>query len=332
VVSSFYRCFRVHGNRKREKIGSQAEGVSEKMAHDIRMKRIVTGRLSEDLPKKNKITLKEAFEKYNNSCKTRTKSWKNDLLLYNKRIENKFGKKQISKITPYDLELFMQSLFSEKLSSQTVKHHLALIKRVYNYVIKHELYSGNNPVSKIEMPKINNIVTEILTNEQSQKLLKELDEYPNKSTANLIKFAYYTGLRKGEILKLQWKDVNLVEEAALLRDTKSGKDETVALSKNAIKVLNEQLELNLKSLYVFPGKDGEQRKEFRKSWQTILKRAGIQNFRFHGLRHNFASQLAKNPEISSNALQTIMRHKDFKTTQRYITIEKKDIKNAVNKF
>ncbi|MDP2788766.1 MAG: site-specific integrase [bacterium] len=102
--------------------------------------------------------------------------------------------------------------------------------------------------------------------------------------------ALHTGMRKSEILGLKWHDIDIKRNIIHLLNTKNGEKREVPMNeivqKTSIGVLK-----NPESRYIFCNKDGEPFRNVRRSFFTALKKAGIINFRFHDLRHTFASQL-----------------------------------------
>jgi integrase len=99
-----------------------------------------------------------------------------------------------------------------------------------------------------------------------------------------------------------------------LREPKGGKTQTIPISSNALKVLKQ---LEPTSPYVFPGKGGGQRTDFKGPWRRIRQAAGLpETFRFHGLRHHFASTLVSSG-VDLCVVQALLTHKDSRTTQRY---------------
>ncbi len=113
-----------------------------------------------------------------------------------------------------------------------------------------------------------------------------------------------------------------------LKSPKGGKTQTIPISDEAKEVLKG---LCVTSEFVFPGKNGEQRTDFKGPWQRIRKAAGLPaNFRFHGLRHNFASTLVSNG-VDLCVVQGLLTHKDSRTTQRYAHLSPGALKQAALK-
>ncbi len=221
--------------------------------------------------------------------------------------------KNLKQITTYDIERLMTSLKGE-LKPQTIKHILQLINRIFNLAAKWGMFEGENPVAKVEKPKVNNGVVQYLTLPEVKRLLEVCAEYPDRDAADIVRFALYTGLRKSSIFRLRWQDIDFDNNILYLRESKSGKPLAVPLNHLAVEVLKNRPRT---AEYVFPGLNGEQRKVFKKPWAKIKALAGIPpDFRFHSLRHAFASLLVSNG-VGLYEVAKLLGHADLKMSQRY---------------
>src|SRR5208337_2444186 len=143
------------------------------------------------------------------------------------------------------------------------------------------------------------------------------------------------GLRRGELFKLTWDDVDFERSMVTLRTPKGGKTTTLPLSVQAIEVLRS---LDVTSSFVFPGKKGKkpgeddkQRTDFKGPWLRIRKAAGLpDDFRFHGLRHHFASTLVSSG-VDLGIVRELLTHKHVGTTERYAHFRPDAIKDAAAK-
>jgi integrase len=279
-------------------------------------------------------TLGAVWAKYLPWAKEHKKSWINDLRYYRRHLEPRFGKKRMDAISPIDIERMKTELKKgvnrrgKPFAAATIKHQLVIIRRLYNLARKWNLYDGKNPIDSVSMPKVDNQKTEFLTDEELSRLLDTLETWPFKDTVAFIKFALYTGFRRGELFKLTWDDVDFDRGIITLQDPKSGKTENIPVSKEALDVLKS---LEATSPFVFPGKDGKQRVEFNGPWRRIREAAGLpSNFRFHGLRHHFASTLVSNG-VDLLVVQKLLTHKDSKTTSRYAHLAPGALRDAALK-
>lgn len=279
-------------------------------------------------------TLGEVWARYLPWAQANKKSWKDDNWYYTKHIDPRFGKKTLDAISPIDLERLKTELRKEvnrrgrPYAAQTIKHQLCIIRRLYNLARKWGLYGGKNPVNSISMPRVDNQKTEFLSDEELIRLLNTLETWPCKDTVAFIRFALLTGLRKGEICKLEWADCDLDRGLLALRDAKSGRTEHIPVSMEALEVLRS---LEATSPYVFPGAGGKQRTNFSRPWQKIRRAAGLpEGFRFHGLRHNFASRLVSNG-VDLLVVQKLLCHKTPAVTLRYAHMAPGAIRDAALK-
>jgi integrase len=283
---------------------------------------------------KNVPTMADLWAKYLPWAKQHKKSWRDDEYYYRKHLEPRFGSKTLDNITGFDLERLKTELKrgtnaqGRPYAAQTIKHILVIVRRLYNLARKWGIYDGKNPVAAVSLPCVNNEVTEFLTDDELRRLLDTLDIWPCQETAAFIRFALLTGLRRGELFKLQFDDVDFERNLVTLRDPKPGKNQTVTISNEALEVLRQ---LEVKAGYVFPGRKGEQRTDFKGPWQRIRKAAGLpEKFRLHGLRHNFGSTMISNG-VELATVRELLHHKDIKTTLRYAHLKPDAVKAAALK-
>lgn len=128
-----------------------------------------------------------------------------------------------------------------------------------------------------------------LTPEQLTRLLQELPEHQREA----VIFAVATGLRQANVVGLEWSQVNLEGKTLWIHadQAKGGRDIHVSLNETAVAVLKRQLGKHPVRVFTYQGEP--YRRAYTKAWQKALQRAGIENFRWHDLRHTWASWLAQ---------------------------------------
>ena len=172
--------------------------------------------------------------------------------------------------------------------------------------------------------------TKSLTDEQLANLLAAIDADTDIQAGTLLKLALCTGMRRGELLKLQWADVDYENGFIHIRQPKGGKDQIIPLNQAARELLEAHLNT---SQYVFPGPDdGQCKSNFRRSIDRIRKRAGLpEDFRpCHGLRHHFASMLAASGDVDLYIRQRLLTHKTPAMTQRYAHLRDETLRRAAD--
>ncbi len=174
---------------------------------------------------------------------------------------------------------------------------------------------------------VDNVRTEDLNPEQLKQLLKAFDEDTHLHAGNMMKLALYTGMRRGSMFKLRWKDIDFERGFIFLR-LKGGKSQKIPLNEAARALLKNHIRTG--SPYVFPGRYGKQRVTIAVPVQEIKKRAGLpKDFRpLHGLRHVYASMLASSGKVDMYQLQRLLTHKSPVMTQRYAHLRDEALKQA----
>ena len=287
-----------------------------------------------NIRRKRVPVLRDIWKRYLPWAQENKKSWKSDMYIYQKHLQPLFEKKQLDQISPFDVEKLMLTMKQGKnqhgkpYAPATIKHVVVLLSRLFTVAGKWGMYDGLNPCDKVSKPKLNNQVTEFLNDEQLSSLLQVLDNWPMVSDAGFVKLLLYTGLRRGEVFNLTWNDIDLERQLVVLRDPKGKRDETLPLSGKACAVL-EDLPRG-ESSYVFPGKYGGRRVDFKRPWVEIKKKSGLpKEFRLHGLRHHYASSLVS-AGVDLFTVSKLLTHKDTKTTQRYAHLADQSLRDAVN--
>ncbi len=274
--------------------------------------------------KDKRYTIKKLWEKYQEN-KPDLKGMHTYKSLYELHIGPSFADKEPQDIRPLDVVRISKKLL-KKRSPQLVQHVLELLRRLCNYGNKQQLSAPLN--FKIEMPDVDNIKTEDLTSSQIKKLLKVIDKDKHPAAGPMMKLALYTGMRRGEMFRLHWKDVDFERGFIWIRNPKGGKDQKIPLNEAARKLLKNHPKT--KSRYVFPGRSGGQLQTVAKPANKIKKDAGLPpDFRpLHGLRHVYASMLASSGKVDLYTLQKLLTHQDPGMTQRYAHLRDEALKKA----
>jgi integrase len=157
---------------------------------------------------------------------------------------------------------------------------------------------------------------------RKKAVLPEFDEQFVDYLKPMVLVSLNSGLRRGSLFGLKWDDIDFFTRTMTIRPDNSKPESTLQLPMNAI--VNETLavwkEQNAPAKddeLVFPSPvSGEQLNNVKKSWANLLKEAGIENFRWHDMRHDFASQLVMKG-VDLNTVRELMGHADMKMTMRY---------------
>ena len=145
-----------------------------------------------------------------------------------------------------------------------------------------------------------------------------------------MKLALFTGMRKGEILKLEWPALDFENRLKSIRNPKSGTDQCIPMNQSTYEILKSHPIHDLNPDLVFPNKHGKNRVDIRKGVDRIKKRAGLpKEFRgMHGLRHVFASRLTSSGKVDLYRIQRLLNHKSPQMTQRYAHLHSEVLREA----
>ncbi len=134
----------------------------------------------------------------------------------------------------------------------------------------------------------------------------------------IVLLALNTGLRRGEVFNLKWEDINLRSKTltVLGATAKSGETRHIPLNDEAVETLKNWKAQSKKQERVFYGKNGARLDSIRRSWAKLVTDAKIKDFRFHDLRHSFASKLVMKG-VPLNTVRELLGHADLNTTLRY---------------
>jgi len=274
--------------------------------------------------KDNRWTFQRLWEEYKRQ-KPNLKGIGPDENRYKNYLETPFGNNEPKDLVPLDVDRIRLRMLKTK-SPQTVKLTLSLLRRIANFGVKKGLSA---PLGfKIEMPEVYNEKTEDLTPDQLSKLLEAIEKDEHPQAGNLMLMALYTGMRRGEMFKLKWQDINFDTGFISLRDPKGGPDQKISINDPTEKLLRSIPKE--RSPYVFPGRNGKQRVDINHQLSKIKTDAGLpKDFRaLHGLRHVYASMLASSGQVDMYTLQKLLTHKSPVMTQRYAHLRDDALKRA----
>jgi integrase len=331
----YYIVFKKDGKLIEEKVGRQyVDDMTPARAAAIRSDRIEGKRKSrkqlraeleeEKRAKESRWPLKRLWEAYTES-RPDLKGIKTYKSQYDLWLSPSFGEKEPKEILQLDIDR-LRIRMSKKKKAQTVKHVLSLLRRLVNFGVHKRYCDGLS--FKIEMPKVNNSKTEDLSAAQLNRLLKAIDKSEHPQAGPMMLLALYTGMRRGELFRLKWQDIDFERGFIRILDPKGGQDQVIPLNKSARTLLEKHPK---DSEYVFTGRSKKKRWfDIRKAVNEIKTDAGLpKDFRpLHGLRHVYASMLASSGEVDMYTLQKLLTHKSPQMTQRYAHLRDDTLKRA----
>jgi integrase len=225
-------------------------------------------------------------------------------------------------ITPRVMDQYKSERL-EKVSPSTVNREIACLRHMLNKA-KDWRYIKSNPISGMKMLKEPPGRLRFLNEEEIEKLLDASLPY----LRSIVITALNTGMRRSEILNLKWSDIDFRRKAIILKETKNNEIREIPINDLLFREL-KKIPLQIRSDFVFCNRQGEPYQKVHKGFRAALKRAGIKDFRFHDLRHTFASHLVMNG-VNLRAVQQLLGHKDIRMTMRYSHLSQEHLQAAVN--
>ncbi|MFC1694135.1 tyrosine-type recombinase/integrase [Candidatus Latescibacterota bacterium] len=216
------------------------------------------------------------------------------------------------------------------ISSATVNREAAMIKSMLFRAVEWDIIE-HNPLQGLKLLPETKKRDVNITMEEASIILS----YLNEPMSNIVEFAFYTGFRKESILSLRIEDIrfhdlNNTAEVELL--VKGGKREVFLVNSHASKVLKRVI-INRSEGYVFINKKTKTRyHSINKVFDQAVRKARLNvngtKFRFHDIRHVFANTLIRS-NVSMEKVRILLGHEDRSTTDRYITIDRFDVKKEL---
>ena len=247
--------FRVSGRKIWEKIGWKSDGITPQVAQLHRAKRIqevllgtkiitASERKAEAL-KRNR-TIGEIADIYFQTKGHSLKGNKNDQHRYKLHIAPIFKNLRVPNLTTFDMETLKRNLTGR--ANATVWNALELIRRIINFGAKSNLCPALS--FTIEMPRRDNERVEYLNPEETKRFLDALEMNPNQEASRMLKLAYFTAMRRGEIFKLEDRDLDFHFNLIRIRAPKGNKTVSIPMNLIAKKIIEEQRQYRDK---MFPG-------------------------------------------------------------------------------
>jgi integrase len=271
-----------------------------------------------DSPRDRQTTLGELLDRY----ATEVSSGKRGSRAESYRIEtlkkHSLAKHALSAITPQMVASWRDARLAE-VSSGTALRELQLLGHIFSVAIREwGVRVPSNPVSLVRKPKSGKPRDRVLTASERDALISACKQCQNPWIKQVVIFALETAARRGEILALQWNDVDLAHRTATLEVTKSGQPRRIPLSPTCVGML-ESLPRALDGR-VFP----VSMEALKQAYERAVARAGIANFTFHDLRHDALTRLAKRG-LSVLELRSISGHTTANMLQRYVSIDASEL-------
>lgn len=261
-----------------------------------------------------KTTLTEALQRYSKEVSAKKRSHQSEVYRI-KTISNAIGHLLMVEIQPHHLAQY-RDFRLKTVTNDTVRREFSLLSHLFNVARIDWGWSDfitTNPVTLVRKPKASNGRTRRISEAELNLILENIPQ--GHVLFTLVQLGYLTAMRRGEILNIRWEDVDLEGRVVYLPITKNGEPRHCPLSTKALSVLSQW--------YFENPTDSPSKKLFKINPDTVshnfseaCTKAGLQNVRFHDLRHSATSNFIEQG-LSIMEASTITGHKSFQMLKRY---------------
>jgi integrase len=249
-------------------------------------------------------------------------------------FKDEIGAYTLADVTPAKIvecrDKLLQSISpktKKPLAPASVVRYMAALSHAFTIAVNEWGWLEDSPMRKVKKPALPRGRVRFLSEDttgpdgktiegERTRLLKACEKSDNPYLYTVVVLALSTGMRQGEIMGLTWGDVDFHQGRITLHETKNGERRVVPLTGKALGILKEHPR-RIDTPLLFPGKvKRDMPMDLRTPWEAVLKSAGIEDFRFHDLRHSAASYLAMNG-ASLAEIAEVLGHKTLQMVKRY---------------
>jgi integrase len=323
---NWYIDFTFKGQRIRESIGPSRKGAEKVIAK--RKAAIAENKFLDKRKDPEPVKFYDFAKEYLQWSKVNKKaSTYNREICIMRGLDKEFEGKTIQEITAWQIEKW-KSKRKETLVAGSVNRELTLLKHIFSKAIEWGKLK-ESPAKGVKRFKGETKRVRFLMPDEIQKLLSNCGDLLEGNLKPIVTIAVHTGMRKGELLGLEWDRVNFEQGIISLFDTKNHERRDIPMDETVRATLQS---IERKENLIFSNKSGERIDNVRvhRAFHEVLKRSDIIDFHFHDLRHTFASNLVMQEGVELNDVRELLGHKSMSMTLRYAHLSPKHKTKIIN--
>jgi integrase len=307
--------FTIMQNGKRTQLSTQTD--NRKLAERIHAKAITQiheGVWFDRAKVEKQYTFTDLAERYATWAEGRQRSWQISKKYMVKQLVSRFMNFKLSHFNTNIVEQFQTERLNKGNKPATANRLLAAIKHMFTKACEWEMITEGTfkRVHKVKSLQENNKRLRYLTKEECQSLINACD----KHLKPIVIAALNTGMRRGEIFSLNWNNIDLKHGFILLEKTKNGDRREIPINDTLKRTLQGLARrLDIPSVFC-DHSTGKRYTDIKHSFNSACRRAGIDDFHFHDLRHTFASHLIM-AGVDITTVKELLGHKTLTMTLRY---------------
>ncbi|MGE0290244.1 MAG: tyrosine-type recombinase/integrase [Bradyrhizobium sp.] len=274
-------------------------------------------------------TLRELLERYIAEVSPSKKGAASEIVRIKALCRNSLAARFVATIRGADIARYREERLRQ-VASATVRRDLGVLSHVFEIARKEWGIYVLNPVRDIKMPANGKARDRRLRSSPAdgdcevQRLFDACREARNRALLPLVRLAFETAMRRSELLNLDWRHIDLTRRTAYLPDTKNGEARSVPLSSSAVDILQSLYKGT--SGFVFERMTAE---ALKRAFVRAVKRAGIEDFHFHDLRHEATTRFFERG-LNIMEVASITGHKDLRMLRRYTHLKAEDLAKKLN--
>lgn len=279
--------------------------------------------------------LSEIIDKYLKNCNEsmyKSEQYIEDVHCRLKYWRKRIGDFTLSNIRPRLLEAERDRMLkSQKFKSPaTINRYMAALSGVFSKCVNEWQYLEYNPCKSIKNLREPTGRVRWLSDEERGRLLRAARMEKRKPMYTIIILAIATGARKSELLGIKKHNVLIEQKKIIIENTKNNENRSLYIDGHTLEIVEDELKISRGKKYLFSSIHSNIPITIEREWQRILRRSGVDNFRFHDLRHTAAAYLAMN-NASLNEISELLGHKSYAMTKRYAHLADSHLKNVSNR-
>ena len=320
-------CFMHNGQQYRRTTGTENRKLAKRIFDKVKGE-IAEGKWFERPPGED-YQFKDLVDKYMaeySAVNKAASTHKRDKSIF-KPLKSVFGDLYITEITPKMIADYKVKRRNDGVSPRTINYELTVMSHVFTIAMREWGLASENPVKRVSKERVNNAIERWLTFDEEERLLKASPKW----LQDIIVFAINTGMRQSEILDLKWQQIDMSRRTLTIFEQKNHSTDTLPLNETVMDVLRERYRSDVDlSSYVFPNTmyNRKGNRLLLKAFYVALEKSGVRNFRFHDLRHTFATRLIRNG-VDLYAVQKLGRWKTVTMVQRYAHHQPETLRSAI---
>lgn len=288
------------------------------------------GDLGPDRKELDRLTLGDLIRRYLEEVVPTKRHRETDIVSLNLLLDDRIAKRKLSQLTPADFSRYRDERL-KSVSPATLKRQFSPLRHMLGHARDEwDIPLKGNLLSKAKLTGADRKRDRRLRDSELQRLVEAGGKTRNPFILPVVRFAVETAMRRGEILALRYRDVNIEACTATIRELKNGYSRTIPLSSLAVAILETTMAVMSKG-----AKDRNERifpitpLSLRLAWVRLTKRAKIEDLHFHDLRHEAISRFFEKgltvPEVAS-----ISGHRDIRMLLRYAHADKAKLAEKLN--